>query len=324
MSIRRFVLSSIVTGFAVALSPSADAGAYPEKALRLVVPFPPGAGTDMFGRTIAHKLHEHMGQSVVVENKPGGGATLGSDVVAKSQPDGYTLLLSTTSHAINPSVYPSLPYDTLKDFATVTEVATVPTVLIVHPSVPVRTVQELVSFAKAKPGALNVGSSGSGTVFHLAAEMLKSMARIDMVHVPFKGGGPAIAALLGGEVNVLFETTLTVAPQAKAGKLRPLAVGTLTRSSVFPQLPTIAESGFPDFSAENWYGIYVSTGTPKQIVYRLNQEIVRALNLPDVRERFASQGAELVGNTPEQHAIFLRSEIDKWQRIAHLAHVKAD
>ncbi len=324
MSTHRFALASLATGFALSLSPAADAGGYPEKALRLIVPFPPGAGTDMFGRTIAQKLNEHMGQSVVVENKPGGGATLGTDVVAKSQPDGYTLLLSTTSHAINPSVYPSLPYDTLKDFATVTEVATVPTVLIVHPSVPVKTVQQLVLFAKAHPGALNVGSSGSGTVFHLAAEMLKSMAGIDMVHVPFKGGGPALAALLGGEVNVLFETTLTVAPQAKAGKLRPLAVGTLTRSSVFPELPTIAESGFPGFSAENWYGIYVSSGTPKQIVYRLNQEIVRALNLPDVHERFASQGADLVGNTPEQHAAFLKSEMDKWQRVARQANVKVD
>ncbi len=324
MSTRRFALASLATGFALALSPSANASDYPVKALRLIVPFPPGAGTDMFGRTIAQKLHENMGQSVVVENKPGGGATLGSDVVAKSQPDGYTLLLSTTSHAINPSVYPSLPYDTLKDFATVTQVANVPTVLVVHPSVPVKTVQELVSFAKAKPGALNVGSSGSGTIFHLAAELLKSMAGIDMVHVPFKGGGPAMTALLGGEVNVLFETTLTVVPQAKAGKLRPLAVGSLKRSSTFPELPTIAESGFPGFSAVNWYGVYVSNGTPKQIVDRLNQEIVRALNLPDVRERFASQGADLVGNTPEQHAVFLKSEMDKWQRIARLANVKAD
>ena len=324
MNTRRFALASLATGFALALSPSADAGDYPVKALRLIVPFPPGAGTDMFGRTIAQKLNEHMGQSVVVDNKPGAGATLGSDVVAKSLPDGYTLLLSTTSHAINPSVYPSLPYDTLKDFATVTQVANVPTVLVVHPSVPVKTVQELVSFAKAKPGALNVGSSGSGTIFHLAAELIKSMAGIDMVHVPFKGGGPAMAALLGGEVNVLFETTLTVVPQAKAAKLRPLAVGSVKRSSAFPELPTIAESGFPGFSAVNWYGMYVRNGTPKQIVDRLNQEIVRALNLPDVRERFASQGADLVGNTPEQHAVFLKSEMDKWQRIARQANVKID
>lgn len=324
MSTRRFALVSLAMGLAPAFPSSADAASYPMKPLRLIVPFPPGAGTDMFARTIAQKLYEQMGQSVVVENKPGGGATLGTDVAAKSLPDGYTLLLSTTSHAINPSVYPSLPYDTLKDFATVTQVANVPTVLVVHPSVPVKTVQELVSFAKAKPGALNFGSAGSGTVFHLAAELLKSMAGIEMVHVPYKGGGPAIAALLGGEVNVLFETTLTVASQAKAGKLRPLAVGSLKRSNAFPDLPTIAESGFAGFNAVNWYGMYVRSGTPRQIVDRLNHEIVRALNLPDVRERFASQGADLVGNTPEQHAVFLKSEMDKWQRVARQANVKVD
>jgi len=309
---------------AVAFSAVVHAQAFPSKPLRLVVPFPPGAGTDMFARVLAHKLSESLGQPVVVDNRPGGGAIIGTDIVAKSPPDGYTLLLSTTSHAINPSVYSKLPYDTLRDFATVTQVATVPIVLVVHPSLPVTTAQELVAFARSRPGELNVGSSSSGTVFHLAAELLKSTAGIDMVHVPFKGGSPALAALLANQVNVLFETSLTVGPQAKAGKLRPLAVGGLKRSSAMPELPTLAESGFPGFSAENWYGVYVPAGTPREIVKRLNRDIVNALSQPDVRERFASQGAELIGNTPEQHEEFLRAEMAKWARIARLADAHAD
>ena len=309
---------------AVAFSAVVHAQAFPSKPLRLVVPFPPGAGTDMFARVLAHKLSESLGQPVVVDNRPGGGATIGTDIVAKSPPDGYTLLLSTTSHAINPSVYSKLPYDTLRDFATVTQVATVPIVLVVHPSLPVTTAQELVAFARSRPGELNVGSSSSGTVFHLAAELFKSTAGIDMVHVPFKGGSPALAALLANQVNVLFETSLTVGPQAKAGKLRPLAVGGLKRSSAMPELPTLAESGFPGFSAENWYGVYVPAGTPREIVKRLNRDIVNALSQPDVRERFASQGAELIGNTPEQHEEFLKAEMAKWARIARLADARAD
>jgi tripartite-type tricarboxylate transporter receptor subunit TctC len=309
---------------AVAFSALLNAQAFPNKGLRLVVPFPPGAGTDMFARVLALKLSESLGQPVVVDNRPGGGAIIGTDIVAKSPPDGYTLLLSTTSHAINPSVYSKLPYDTLRDFATVTQVATVPTVLVVHSSLPVTTAQDLVAFARSRPGELNVGSAGSGTVFHLAAELFKSMAGIDMVHVPFKGGAAALAALLANQVNVLFETSLTVGPQVKAGKLRPLAVGSLKRSSAMPELPTLAESGFPGFSAENWYGVYVPAGTPREIVKRLNHDIVNALSQPDVRERFESQGAELIGNTPEQHEEFLKVEMAKWAWIARLANAHAD
>lgn len=309
---------------AVAFSALLNAQAFPNKGLRLVVPFPPGAGTDMFARVLALKLSESLGQPVMVDNRPGGGAIIGTDIVAKSPPDGYTLLLSTTSHAINPSVYSKLPYDTLRDFATVTQVATVPTVLVVHSSLPVTTAQDLVAFARSRPGELNVGSAGSGTVFHLAAELFKSMAGIDMVHVPFKGGAAALVALLGNQVNVLFETSLTVGPQVKAGKLRPLAVGSLKRSRAMPELPTLAESGFPGFSAENWYGVYVPAGTPREIVKRLNHDIVNALSQPDVRERFESQGAELIGNTPEQHEEFLKVEMAKWARIAGLANAHAD
>lgn len=320
----RIPLSLSLAVCSLALAGAVSAQAYPNKALRLVVPFPPGAGTDMLARTIAAKLSDSMGQPVVVDNKPGAGATIGTDAVAKAVPDGYTLLLSTTSHAINPSVFAKLPYDTLKDFVTVTQVATVPTVLVVHPSVPANNIKELVAFAKANPGKLNMGSASSGTVFHLAGEYLKSQAGIDMVHVPFKGGGPAMTALLGGQVNVLFETTLTVQPQVKAGKLRALAVGSDKRAPSLPDVPTVAESGFPGFSAENWYGVYAPAGTPRDIVMKLNAEIIKALKLPEVKERFASQGADLIGNSPEQHAAFLKTEMDKWEKIAKLSNAKAD
>jgi tripartite-type tricarboxylate transporter receptor subunit TctC len=309
---------------AAAFSAVLHAQAFPDKPLRLVVPFPPGAGTDMFARVIAAKLSDSFGQPVVVDNKAGAGATIGTNFVAKSAPDGYTLLLSTASHAINPAVYSKLPYDTLKDFATITQVANVPTVLVVHPSVPANSLTELVALAKAKPGTLNMGSSGTGTVFYLAGEWFKSMAGIDMVHVPFKGGGPAVTALIGGQVQVLFETTLTVLPQAKAGRMRALAIGSATRSASMPDVPTVAESGFPGFAAVNWYGVYAPAGTPHDIITRLNRETVKALNLPDVKERFTAEGADIVANSPEQHLAFLKAEIEKWDRIAKLSNAKAD
>jgi tripartite-type tricarboxylate transporter receptor subunit TctC len=309
---------------AVAFSAVLHAQAFPNKPLRLVVPFPPGGGTDILGRILANKLSETLGQPVIVDNRPGGGGIIGSEIVAKSSPDGHTLLLSSASHAINPSVYRKLPYDTLRDFSTVSQVATVPIILVVNPLLPVNSVQDLIAYAKSKPGELNVAASTSGSVFHLAAELLKSTAGIDMVYVPFKGASPAVAALLANQVNVLFETPLTIVPHAKSGKLRMLAVGSLKRVSAMPELPTMAESGFPEFNVENWYGLYARAGTPRATIDRLNHDIVNALNQPDVRERFASQGAELIGNTPEQHDKFLKAEMAKWARIARLADARAD
>ena len=324
LSLTKLPAAVLLASCLLSLQAPAWAETYPNKPLRLIVPFPPGAGTDMFARVVANKLGDSMGQPVVVENKPGGGATIGTEFVARSAPDGYTLLISTASHAINPSVYRKLPYDTLKDFVSVTELATVPIVLVVNPSVPAHSVKELVDLAKASPGKLNIGSSSSGTVFHLAGELFKSMAGIDMVHVPYSGGGPALAALLGGQVDVLFETSLTVQAYAKAGKLRILAVGSEQRVAGMPDVPTLSESGFRGFSAENWYGIYAPAGTPREIVRKLNHEIVKALNLPDVKERFASQGADLVGNTPEQQTAFLKSEMEKWSGIVRLSHATVD
>jgi tripartite-type tricarboxylate transporter receptor subunit TctC len=324
LSLTKLASALLLASSLLSLQAPGWAQAYPHKQLHLVVPFPPGAGTDMFARVVASKLGESMGQQVIVDNKPGGGATIGTEFVARSAPDGYTLLISTASHAINPSVFPKLPYDTLKDFASVAELATVPIVLVVNPSVPAHSVKELVELAKAAPGKLSIGSSSNGTVFHLAGELFKSRAGIDMVHIPYKGGGPALIALLGGQIDVLFETSLTVQEYAKAGKLRILAVGSEQRVPSMPDVPTLAESGFPGFAAENWYGIYAPAGTPREIVMKLNHEIVKALNLPDVKERFASQGAVLVGNTPEQQTYFLKAEMEKWKGIARLSHATVD
>ena len=324
----RFASASLAALFAAVCmllgAPNVQAQAFPNRPLHLIVPFPPGAGTDAFARVIAAKLGESLGQVVVVDNKAGGGATVGTDFVAKAAPDGYTLLLSTASHGINPAVFSKLPYDTLKDFATITQVANLPIVLVVHPSVPANSLKELVVLAKTRPGALNLGSAGNGTVFHLAGELFKSVAGIDMVHVPFKGGGPALQALIAGQVDVLFETTLTVQPQVKAGKMRALALGGASRSSVMPGVLTIAESGYPGFDAQNWYGVYAPARTPPEIVARLNQEIVKVLHLPDVRERFDALGAEIVANTPEQHLLFLKAEMAKWEKIAKATNTKID
>jgi tripartite-type tricarboxylate transporter receptor subunit TctC len=318
-----FIAACLAVGSLATPTPALAEG-YPSKPLHLVVPFPPGAGTDMFARAIAAKLNDSLGHPVIVDNKPGAGATIGTDFVAKAAPDGYTLLLSTASQAINPGVYFKLPYNTLKDFATVTQVANVPTVLLVHASVPANSLQELVALAKAKPGSLNMGSSGNGSVFHLAGELFKSMAGIDIVHVPFKGGIPALTALVGGQVQVLFETTLTVQPFVKAGKIRALAIGGAKRSASMPDVPTMAESGYPGFAADNWYGVYAPAGTPSDIVARLNLEIVKALNMPDVKERFTAQGADIVANSPAQHLAFLNAELEKWAKIARLSNAKVD
>ena len=302
----------------------AFAQSFPVKPIRLIVPFPPGAGTDALARAISVRLAENLGQPVIVENRPGAGATLGTDIVAKAAPDGYTMLLSTTSHAINPSIYAKLPFDTLKDFATVTEVATAPTILLIHPKVPANNLAEFVALARATPGAYSMSSSGTGTIFHLAGELFKNMAGIDFVHVPYGGGGPAMYALVSGQVNLLFETTVTALPQLKAGKVKALAAGSPERIPSLPDLPTLAESGFPDFAAENWYGIYVPAKTPRSIVVKLNTEIVKVLHTKAMRDNFSAQGVQLIGNTPEEHEIFLKAEMAKWSRIAKISNAKAD
>jgi tripartite-type tricarboxylate transporter receptor subunit TctC len=297
---------------------------YPTKPIRLVVPYPPGGGTDIIGRTVARKLSDVYGQQVVVDNRGGAGGTIGTEIVAKSPADGYTILMAPTSHVINPSIYSKLPYDTAKDFIPITLAASATIVLASHPSLPVKSVKELIAYAKTNPGRINFGSAGNGTVFHLTGELFKRQAGIDMVHVPFKGGGPTVANLVGGQISLAFETMLALSPHIKAGKVRGLAVTSAQRSTVMPGLPTIVELGFPDIVAENWYGFYAPTGTPKAVVSKLSTEIAKILKQRDVKETFQGLGTEVVGSTPEELGDYVRKELAKWSKTAKEAGARVD
>jgi tripartite-type tricarboxylate transporter receptor subunit TctC len=310
---------------AAALSASVQTYAqYPAKPVRLVVPFPPGGGTDTLARVYGQKLGEALGQQVVIDNRPGGGTNIGAEIAAKAPPDGYTALMGNIAHAINVTLYSKLSYDLVRDFAPVTLLASTPNILVVHPSIPVRSVKELIVLAKAKPGELDYASSGSGSSAHLAAELFSSMAGIKMTHIPYKGGGPAVIALAGGQVSVGFATTPSVIGHVKAGKLRGLAVTTAQRSPSTPDLPTISESGLAGYEAGTWYGLLVPAAAPKEVVTRLHGESVKLLKQSDVKDRLDAAGFELIGNTPEQFATFIRSEIEKWARVVKASGARAE
>jgi len=295
---------------------------YPNRAVKLVVPFPPAGATDIVGRIVAQKLGEQMGQSVVVENKPGAGGSIGSDLVAKSAPDGYTLLMATSStHSIGPALQ-KLPYDPLKDFAPITHVANVPNVLVVSPVLPVTSVKELIAYAKARPGQLNFASSGVGTIVHLNGELFKMLAGVDLVHVPYKGTALSIPDVANGSVAMLFDSLASVQPHIKAGRVRPLAVNAQRRSALLPEVPTLAEAGMPAFDRYTWFGMFAPAGTPKEIVARVNAEVAAALKAPDLLERFAAAGAEAVGSTPEQFVERIKSDATRWAEVIRAANVK--
>jgi len=301
------------------------ADAWPNKPITYVVPFAPGGNTDTLARIIGPKVSAALGQPVVVENKPGAGGNIGSDFVAKAKPDGYTILGGTiSSHAINASMYPSMPYDPIKNFEPITVLGQAPLLLVVPADSPYKTVKDLLDAAKAKPGALSFASAGNGTSPHLAGELLKSSAKIQATHVPYKGSGPAVTDLLAGHVQFMFDTALIVGGHIKAGKLRPLAVTSSKRTSLFPEVPTIAEAGVPGYEIGSWQAVYAPAGTPKPIVERLNAEIVKALKSPDVAERFASLGMEPVANTPAQMAEFNKAEVAKWAKIVKEANIRAE
>ena len=310
--------------FLVASATIAHAQSWPSKPVRLVVPYSPGAGTDSIARILAQKVGDALGQPLVVDNRPGAGGSIGTDIVAKAPSDGYTLLFAPTSHAINASLYARLPFDTQKDFTPISIVASLPIVLAVESSVAARTVKELVALAKAKPGQLSMASSGNGTVFHLIGEMFKGRAGIDIVHVPFKGGAPAVAALIGGQVTMTFETSVTLLPHIRSGKVRPLAVASAKRIAVAPEVPTLAEAGYPGIVSENWYGLFAPAGTPKEVIARLYAELDHAIHSPDVREKLSQQGAEIRENTPEQTAAFVQSEMAKWAKVIRDSGAKVD
>ena len=298
--------------------------AYPTRPIRLIVPTPPGGGTDIFARALGQKLGESFGQSVVVDNRAGGSEIVGADIAAKAAPDGYTLIMISSTHTITPSVLAKLPYDAVKDFAPVSQGTLSPYLMGVHPAVPVKSVKEFIALAKSKPRELNYGSGGSGSAPHLAGELLKISTGIDAVHVPYKGGGPAVLALISGEVAMLFNSLPAMLPNVKAGKIRALAVSGAKRSPAVPELPTVAESGVPGFEVINWYGVLAPAKTPQAIVAKVHAEIVRQLQAPDLRTRLANDGTDPVGSTPQEFADFMKAEIAKWAKVVKASGARVD
>lgn len=298
------------------------AQSYPTRSIRLVVPSSPGGGTDITGRILAQKLSEQLGQQVVVDNRAGAGTTIGNDLVAKSAPDGYTLLMGISTLAINPSMYAKLPYDALRDFAPISQAVAVPNILTVHPSVPAKTVKEFIALARARPGSITYGSAGLGTSPHLSGELFKTLARIDMVHVPFKGSGQSVISLLAGEIGANFPSIPTAIPYIKAGRLRALGVTTVKRTQALPDVPSIAEAGLPGYEATQWFGVLAPAATSRAIIDRLYQEASRALLTPDVKGRLSAEGAEVVASTPEEFAGYIKSETEKWARVIKAAGIK--
>lgn len=298
-----------------AFTPGAHAQTWPAKPIRIIVPYSPGGSTDVVFRILAPRLTEILGQSVVVENRPGGSSTIGLDIAAKSAPDGYTLGIPNITFGANPSLMKKMPFDTEKDFAPVSLVSIVTLVLTVHPSVPAKTVRELIALAKAKPNSLNYGSAGNASANHLATERFSYMAGIKMVHIPYKGGGPAVVSVVGGETAVLMATIPSSIQHFESGRLIPLGVSSLKRNSALPKVPSIAEAGIPGFEAIEWNGVLVPAGTPPAVITQLNQAIVKALSIPDVRERIVGLGADPVGNSPEEFGAFIRKEIATWSKV---------
>ena len=313
------------TAAAYAQAQSIPAGNYPNRPIRMILPQSPGGPTDMIGRTIAQKLGDNLGQTVVPDNRSGAAGNVGCEIASKSAPDGYTILLGAPGClTINPSLYQKLPFDPLRDFQPITQLTSGPEMLVVHPSVAATSVKELVALVKAKPNAFNFSSGGAGTPNHLASELFRGAAGLQMVHVPYKGTGPAIAAVVAGQVQMMMSSLPPALPQVKAGKLRGLAVTSAQRSKVVPEIPTIAESGYPGFEMGTWHSILVPVKTPQPIVTKLHGELVKVLGQADVRERFASQGLDTVGSTPEQFREHLQKETAKYARVIKAAGVKAE
>jgi len=310
---------------ALAWLPNAGAQEYPTKPIRLVITYPPGGNTDLVGRALALKLGEFMGQQVVVDNRGGAGGVLGSMITAQSAPDGYTIMLGTSAGmVINPLLSRKLTYDPVKDFAPVSMVVIVPQLLVINPQLPVKNVRELIAFAKAKPGYLNAGSSGVGTPNHFGTELLKWLAGVDIVHVPYKGGAPALTDLLGGQIQMAFSSVPAVLPHIKAGRLVALGVGSAKRSPALPNIPTIAEAGVPGYEYTTWYGVFAPAKTPRTLIARLNAEIVKAMETPDIKDRFTALGGDPDPGTPEELRAYMANESAKWAKIIKAANIRVE
>jgi tripartite-type tricarboxylate transporter receptor subunit TctC len=310
--------------FILALVSASAFADYPERPVRLIVPFAPGGGTDLTSRLISQHLSEALGKPVVVENRAGGAGNMGTELVARAPADGHTLVLASLSTSVNVSLFKTLPFNPLTDFAPVSLVVKVPLLVVVHPSLPVNSIEELIQLAKAKPGQLNYASGGLGTANHVGGELFKYMANLQIVHVPYKGGGPALADVAGGHVPLFFGTMTSTRDLVKSGRLRALATTTAARSPSWPELPTVAESGVAGFEVSAWFGVLAPAGTPRPIIDRLSGELIKMLRIPEVREGLLAQGSDPVGSTPEEFARHLRAEIDKWAKVVQASGLHAD
>jgi tripartite-type tricarboxylate transporter receptor subunit TctC len=317
-----FALLLLLSSFA--LSSAGWSQSYPARAVRIVVPFGVGGPADLYARYMGAKLSESLGQPFVIEDRPGGGSIVGTDAAAKSAPDGYTLLMMSNTHTVNETLIPKKPFELMRDLAPISGVNYSDLLLVIHPSVPANNLKEFIAFAKAKPGTLNYASSGPGTPYHMAGELFKAMAGVDIVHVPHKGSDQARAAILGNQVQMMFDAITTMAPQARAGKVKALATTGKTRSAITPDVPTVAEAGLPGYEATIWLGLMAPAGTPRPILEKLNSEINKLLNAPEVKETWAKQGAVPMGMTIDQFDKFLREDIVKWEKIVKISGAKVD
>ncbi len=315
------ILCSTLLGCAIAAPGCAQS--YPSRPIRILVPFAPGGGTDLVARAVAIKMSDSFGTSVVVDNRPGGNANIGNELAARATPDGYTLLMTSSSLTINASLYKKLPYDPVKDFSPISLATNVPYILAAHPSLGVSTFQEFITLARAKTKPISYGSAGTGNATHLAMEMMKIVTKIDIVHVPYKGTGQALTDLLGNQIQAYWATMPPTLPHVRSGRLKGLAVGSLKRSKAAPDIPTVSELGYPGFEAGSWFGMLAPAGTPKSIIVRLNKEVVGALAAPELNERLSAEGAEPAGNTPEEFAAFIKNELVKWAKVTKAAGIAA-
>jgi tripartite-type tricarboxylate transporter receptor subunit TctC len=320
----KMFLLVFAAGITVLGGATASAQTYPVKPIRYIVPYTPGGAADILARAIGQKMTEAWGQSVIVENRPGAGTNLGTEIAAKSPPDGYVLFMPTIANAINPTLFGKLPYDPIKDFAYISLIATVPGIVVVHPSVPAKNAKELIALAKAHPDQLRHGSTGTGSPHHLAGELFKTMAGVKMIHIPYKGASPALVDVVAGHIEVYFGAMVSVIPHVKSGRLRPIGVTSLKRAAVLPNVPTLDEQGLKGFETGSWFGMAAPAGTPRDIINKLQAEVVRIIKLPEVGERIASEGADFVGSTPEEFSAFVKAEILKWGRVVKLSGAKVD
>jgi tripartite-type tricarboxylate transporter receptor subunit TctC len=314
----------LLAGALLFLAAVAHAQGYPNRAVRIVVPFPPGGTSDILARTIGARLSDSLGQPVVVENRPGAGGNIAAEHVAKSAPDGYTLIMGTSSLAISQSLYRKLNYDLVRDFAPITQAVNYANLLVVHPSTGFSNVSDLLAAAKARPGALSYGTAGNGTPPHMTGELFKSYTKVDLQHIPYKGGAPAIADLVAGQIPVMFDNVPPLLPHVRSGRIKALAVTSLGRVPVLPDVPSLHELGLKDFDAVGWNGLLAPAGTPREIVSRVHADVVRILSLPAVREQLAAQGADIVGNSPEAFGAWIRAEVGKWAEVIRVSGAKVD